>query len=423
MKKNIIYILLFFYIDSFAQHKVQILPAESGNVDVVQTVNNHADNIDTLWNKVDSSTFDYHNCYPSLSTDNLKGCSPLFIGTTSLNSIYIYTNDTTRFTVDSLGAINGCGIHEYPLNSTGAFNGSIQIPDSGFITDFSHALTPNSVYIMGKMENNFLSPTGDFIGIVRGSSLTNYPSLQIITSGITHINSGDSLNIICETSASITSLNDIFINSINSSNVGTKTTIDRTNGLDILSDLGHINMQGSIYTSFTTGGTGVIQTHSDSSILITGGINTSTLPSSIKIKSDSISIICDSFIINSQLKYNPLDNSDSINGGVITNLGKGLSTWSKPIYVLQNVVLDSVVTLIGGTTNLTNNAVNIITAATTITSQTINFPTGVNKDEITIILSKDITTLTINGSGTSTILYTPSVGMSRTFKNFNGRWY
>ena len=73
--------------------------------------------------------------------------------------------------------------------------------------------------------------------------------------------------------------------------------------------------------------------------------------------------------------------------------------------------------------NLVNNATNIITGSGTISSLTMNFPQGASNDKLSILLNNPITNNILTGSGINNLLYNTSTTSSRTFFNYNKRWY
>jgi len=127
--------------------------------------------------------------------------------------------------------------------------------------------------------------------------------------------------------------------------------------------------------------------------------------------------IGDSLTGSATLKY--IDGNQGANK-VLTSDAIGNATWQN-----RNLppVLDSVINLTSGTVTLTNNSYNIITASTTITSQTINFPSGHTGDRIEIKFTKGISTITTGGTGYHTVTISGSGGAFVAFTNYGGNWY
>ena len=110
-------------------------------------------------------------------------------------------------------------------------------------------------------------------------------------------------------------------------------------------------------------------------------------------------------------------------GKVLTSDANGLSSWQAPKGLPAKA--DTIINLHTGTVYLSNDTVNIITASGSITSTTLNFPTGVQNDEIQVKFTQPVSTIIATGKGSATVTFpTPILaGATLIFKNLSGRWY
>lgn len=112
-------------------------------------------------------------------------------------------------------------------------------------------------------------------------------------------------------------------------------------------------------------------------------------------------------------------------GKILTSLdSEGTGTWGNGALP---AVKDTVATLTGLTVSLTNNKSNVIVASNTIVDVELAFPTGVDGDVLIVNNTRVITTLTVSGTGSSTItavkISATRLGGATLFNNIGGNWY
>jgi len=388
------------------------IAANTGGGGTVTWPDTSSRNIDTKFAR-DSAII---ACHAKLKADTVAACSPLAL--TSSDSINFIVNDTsigklTKGRIIDFSPDSTVGIHIYGFraNSTIAthkiYGGMTMFRAFGLPLTYIGVASTDSVKGLGMRISSTPYASAVGIGEVNEGSNLRYSVTVGYASG-TNAETSDAI-FMGNTLNSSGGFQFYGANSIGSSGtelgviydaLNSKTFISTNVGIGVVSPSKKLDVNGSINVTDTIF-CDHVQAHSP-----------------LTLNADSITT--NHLISTPALRVSGLSTP---NGKVATYDSNGNIT-ATSANALSPAVLDTLIDLLTGTVTLTNNAVNIIVASSTITATTIAFPTGTTNDEITIIFSKAITTPTLSGAGTNTIsLPTIALGNRLVFKNYQGRWY